>query len=86
MSLVQVAPLPIRRDQEAVSTWPEARLAHVDLFTCRADVDVDVAITPLLEALGGTIAADQRIPRLEPDAPRPYADARPEPSIPASLS
>lgn len=49
-----------------VSTWPEHQIAHIDLFTCRADTDPDKAITPILTALGATTAHSQRIDRLDP--------------------
>jgi S-adenosylmethionine decarboxylase proenzyme len=51
-----------------VSTWPEHNLAHIDVFTCRADTDPDAAVHPILTALGGdtsTIRA-QRVPRIAP--------------------
>ncbi|WP_405145121.1 adenosylmethionine decarboxylase [Sphaerisporangium sp. NBC_01403] len=50
-----------------VSTWPESGLAHLDVFTCRADVDPDEAIGPLLAALGGQVRNAQRVPRLAPE-------------------
>lgn len=49
-----------------VATWPEHRLAHVDLFTCRADTDPEHAITPIVDALGATSVHGQRIRRLDP--------------------
>lgn len=49
-----------------VSTWPEHELAHIDLFTCRADTDPDEAIAPILTVLGSGIVHDQRIARLGP--------------------
>ena len=49
-----------------VSTWPEHDLAHVDLFTCRADTDPEDAIVPILAALGGGTVHGQRIARLGP--------------------
>jgi len=49
-----------------VSTWPEHELAHVDLFTCRADTDPEEAIAPILAALGGETVHGQRIGRLGP--------------------
>lgn len=50
----------------AVSTWPEHRLAHVDLFTCRADTDPEHAICPILDVLGGGAVHGQRIHRTDP--------------------
>ncbi|MFF0467535.1 S-adenosylmethionine decarboxylase family protein [Micromonospora zamorensis] len=47
-----------------VTTWPEFELAHIDVFTCRADSDPDGAVRPILNLLGGTIALTGRIPRL----------------------
>jgi S-adenosylmethionine decarboxylase proenzyme len=35
-----------------VTTWPEHQLAHVDLFTCRADTDPDNALQPVFNLLG----------------------------------
>lgn len=49
-----------------VSTWPEHQLAHVDLFTCRADTDPEQAIAPILAVLGGGATYGQRIHRLGP--------------------
>jgi S-adenosylmethionine decarboxylase proenzyme len=49
-----------------VSTWPEHRLAHVDVFTCRAITDPAEAIKPLLKALGGRIGHAQQVSRLSP--------------------
>jgi S-adenosylmethionine decarboxylase len=46
-----------------VSTWPEHQLAHVDLFTCRADTDPEHAIAPILDVLGGAMVHGQRIHR-----------------------
>jgi S-adenosylmethionine decarboxylase proenzyme len=51
-----------------VSTWPEHGLAHIDVFTCRALVDPDQAIRPVLDTLGGQIANAQQVPRLSPTA------------------
>jgi S-adenosylmethionine decarboxylase len=39
-----------------VSTWPEAGLAHIDIFTCRADVPAHDAIGPLLAFQGDAVA------------------------------
>jgi S-adenosylmethionine/arginine decarboxylase-like enzyme len=41
-------------------------LAHIDLFTCRADIEPEHAITPILDALGGTVVHGQRIHRAGP--------------------
>lgn len=49
-----------------VSTWPEHELVHVDVFTCRADVDPDQAIKPILELLSGQVTHAQNVPRTEP--------------------
>jgi len=44
----------------AVSTWPEDRLAYIDLFTCRADVSIQCAIDPILSVLApGTVKFQQ---------------------------
>ena len=51
-----------------VSTWPEHHLAHVDLFTCRADIDPEQAIAPILAALGGGTVHGQRIHRRGPSS------------------
>jgi S-adenosylmethionine decarboxylase proenzyme len=49
-----------------VSTWPEHRLAHIDVFTCRAVTDPGHAIQPVLEILGGQITQAQQVPRISP--------------------
>lgn len=49
-----------------VSTWPEHQLAHIDLFTCRADTDPERAITPILSALHAGTVHGQRIHRNGP--------------------
>lgn len=49
-----------------VSTWPEHQLAHIDLFTCRADTDPEHAITPILTALHAGTVHGQRIHRSGP--------------------
>jgi len=49
-----------------VSTWPEHRLAHIDLFTCRADVDPDEAVAAIRAVLGGAVIHGQRIARRGP--------------------
>lgn len=54
-----------------VSTWPEDGLAHIDVFTCRADVHPDQAITPLLKLLCGQVAQKQQVPRLAPPPNEP---------------
>lgn len=51
-----------------VSTWPEHRLAHVDIFTCQAAVHPGQAIQPILDVLGGQIAHSREVPRLPPTA------------------
>lgn len=50
-----------------VSTWPEASLAHIDIFTCRADVPTKDAIDPLLAVLGGKVALSSDVTRLTPE-------------------
>jgi S-adenosylmethionine decarboxylase len=47
-----------------VSTWPEHQLAHIDLFTCRADIDPEQAITPILTTLGAGRVHGQRVHRV----------------------
>lgn len=49
-----------------VSTWPEHGLAHLDVFTCRADTNPDEAIDPIVAALGAATVHPRRIPRLGP--------------------
>lgn len=49
-----------------VSTWPEHKLAHIDLFTCRADTDLDHALEPIIETLGSTRVHSQPIKRVTP--------------------
>ena len=51
-----------------VSTWPEHQLAHVDLFTCRADTDPEHAIAPILAILGSETVHGQRIHRSGPNS------------------
>jgi S-adenosylmethionine decarboxylase len=51
-----------------VSTWPEADLAHIDVFTCRADVPAHDAIGPLLAVLAGTVSLSSKVTRLAPEA------------------
>jgi len=60
-----------------VSTWPEHRLAHIDVFTCRAVIDPAQAIQPILDTLGGKITHTQQVPRLSPDS-------MPQPTTPIS--
>ncbi|WP_246868390.1 adenosylmethionine decarboxylase [Saccharopolyspora sp. ASAGF58] len=54
-----------------VSTWPEHQLAHLDVFTCRADIDPEHAITPILDVLGGRAIHGQRIHRTGPRSALP---------------
>ncbi|WP_067225813.1 S-adenosylmethionine decarboxylase family protein [Streptomyces sp. NBRC 109706] len=49
-----------------VSTWPEHRLAHVDLFTCRADAPANEALHPIIEILGSRATHKQDIRRHTP--------------------
>jgi S-adenosylmethionine decarboxylase proenzyme len=49
-----------------VSTWPEYQLAHIDVFTCRADSSPSRAIQPLLDLLAGQITHAQNVPRTPP--------------------
>ncbi|WP_037077976.1 S-adenosylmethionine decarboxylase family protein [Pseudonocardia spinosispora] len=49
-----------------VTTWPEFGLAHIDLFTCRADVEPELALLPIHEVLGCTDVRSQRIERSMP--------------------
>ncbi len=51
-----------------VSTWPEHKLAHIDLFTCRADTDPDHALEPIIDTLGSTKVHDQSINRVSPSS------------------
>lgn len=46
-----------------VTTWPEHRLAHVDLFTCRADTDPDTALQPVVDLLGANHVLPTRVDR-----------------------
>lgn len=63
-----------------VSTWPEHDTAHLDVFTCRADIPIDTAIVPILAALGGHIAVTTHIPRLDPRAAPSASPEAPQPS------
>jgi len=49
-----------------VSTWPEHQLAHIDVFTCRADSEPGRAIQPILDLLTGQITHTQNVPRTPP--------------------
>ncbi|MGH3911959.1 MAG: S-adenosylmethionine decarboxylase family protein [Pseudonocardiaceae bacterium] len=49
-----------------VSTWPEHKLVHIDLFTCRADTDPEHALQPVMDALGCVKVHAQRIQRVTP--------------------
>ncbi|MGH3920369.1 MAG: adenosylmethionine decarboxylase [Pseudonocardiaceae bacterium] len=49
-----------------VSTWPEHQLAHIDLFTCRADTDPEHALEPIIETFGDPKVHGQRIKRVAP--------------------
>lgn len=49
-----------------VATWPEHQLAHIDLFTCRADTEPGQAIRPIANALGAKQVQGQLIRRLDP--------------------
>jgi S-adenosylmethionine decarboxylase len=51
-----------------VSTWPEHQLAHVDLFTCRADTDPDHALEPIIDTFGDPKVHGQRIKRVMPSS------------------
>lgn len=46
-----------------VSTWPEHQLAHIDLFTCRADTDPDTALQPVVDLLGANHVLPTRVDR-----------------------
>lgn len=46
-----------------VCTWPEHRLAHIDLFTCRADAPPAEALAPIMQALGSRTVRCQNIQR-----------------------
>ncbi|KAA2252655.1 S-adenosylmethionine decarboxylase proenzyme [Solihabitans fulvus] len=49
-----------------VSTWPEHHLAHVDLFTCRADTDAEQALQPIVDIVRSKKIHGQRIRRAMP--------------------
>ena len=51
-----------------VSTWPEYRMAQVDLVTCRADTGPEDALQPLVDLLGAVEVRMQRVPRVDPRA------------------
>jgi S-adenosylmethionine decarboxylase proenzyme len=51
-----------------VSTWPEHQLAHIDVFTCRADSTPSHAIQPILDLLAGQVTHTQNVPRTPPGA------------------
>ncbi len=56
-----------------VSTWPEHQLAHVDVFTCRADTMPSHAIQPILDLLAGQVTHTQNVPRTPPGSSPPPA-------------
>ena len=49
-----------------VSTWPEYQLAHIDVFTCRADSSPSRAIQPILDLLAGQVSNARNVPRTAP--------------------
>ena len=49
-----------------VSTWPEYHLAHIDVFTCRADSEPGHAIQPILDLLAGRVTNTRNVPRTAP--------------------
>lgn len=65
-----------------VSTWPEHRLAHIDLFTCRADTDPEHAIAPILTALHAGTTRGQRIHR---NGPQPRHDDERDPTTAVAI-
>lgn len=46
-----------------VTTWPEHQLAHVDLFTCRADTEPDQALQPVFDLLGAAEVIPTKVDR-----------------------
>ncbi|WP_063711396.1 S-adenosylmethionine decarboxylase family protein [Nocardia asiatica] len=46
-----------------VSTWPEYRAAHIDLFTCRADCDPTTAVASILAIFGNPTVRQHRVER-----------------------
>ena len=54
-----------------VSTWPEHELAHIDVFTCRADTTPGHAIQPILDLLAGQVTHTQNVPRTPPGSSLP---------------
>ncbi|MGH3814126.1 MAG: S-adenosylmethionine decarboxylase family protein, partial [Pseudonocardiaceae bacterium] len=59
-----------------VSTWPEHQLAHIDLFTCRADIDPEHALEPIIDTFGDPKVHRQRIMRVTPSSLAVTAVAR----------
>ncbi|HEX3963911.1 MAG TPA: adenosylmethionine decarboxylase [Trebonia sp.] len=57
-----------------VSTWPEHHLAHIDVFTCRADTSPGRAIEPILDLLAGEVTHTQNVPRTTPGSLLPLDD------------
>ncbi|WP_326595678.1 S-adenosylmethionine decarboxylase family protein [Streptomyces sp. NBC_01803] len=62
-----------------VSTWPEHRLAHVDLITCRADTPPDQALKPILRLLAPQVVKSHHIDRRLTTAP-PLLPAKAHPT------
>lgn len=58
--------LVLAESHMAVSTWPEYRLAHVDILTCRMDRPIAEAVVPVLEALRAGDVHSQEISRRGP--------------------
>ena len=51
-----------------VSTWPEHRVAQIDLVSCRADTDPENALEPLLSLFGPEHTIIRHIPRWSPSS------------------
>lgn len=45
---------------------PEYQMAHIDVFTCRADSEPSQAIQPILDLLAGQVTNTQNVPRTPP--------------------
>ncbi len=61
-----------------VSTWPEHRLAHADLTTCRADIPPERALAPVRKLLDPHATHLQHVPRHFPPSRHTVRKTRPK--------
>ncbi|GAB3173060.1 hypothetical protein GCM10027059_43400 [Myceligenerans halotolerans] len=58
--------LVLAESHMTVSTWPEYRMAQMDLVSCRATTDLDRAIQPLVRVFDAHDVRVQRVHRHDP--------------------